>query len=171
MCRRASERTPLRGRHQCAAGGRPNTIECGPGLTLRSILETKMLGVRAIGGGGRALDGVPDGYPGISVEKSVKRRGKHTCAVARALAFHYVCLSWSPSLALEVTGDLDKEDRRAVSNGYDLGAGFTRCDGGVDKRLHEEGFRQLSPSYLRRDRSHVGARLGWSVVPLECRAA
>jgi hypothetical protein len=39
-----------------------------------------------------------------------------------------------------VTGDLDKEDRRAGGRGYDLGAGFTGCGGGIDERPREEGF-------------------------------
>jgi hypothetical protein len=39
-----------------------------------------------------------------------------------------------------VTVDLDKEERRAGRSGNDLGAGLTRCDGGVDKRLREKGF-------------------------------
>jgi hypothetical protein len=38
-----------------------------------------------------------------------------------------------------VTGDLDKEERRVGGSGYDLGAGFTRCDGGINERLREEG--------------------------------
>jgi hypothetical protein len=36
--------------------------------------------------------------------------------------------------------DLDKEERRAGKSGNELGAGLTRCDGGVDKRLREKGF-------------------------------
>jgi hypothetical protein len=39
-----------------------------------------------------------------------------------------------------VTGDLDKEDRCVGGRGYDLGAGFTGCGGGVDERPREEGF-------------------------------
>jgi hypothetical protein len=38
-----------------------------------------------------------------------------------------------------VTGDIDKEERRAMRSGYDLQAGSTGCEGGVDKRLREEG--------------------------------
>jgi hypothetical protein len=45
-----------------------------------------------------------------------------------------------------VTGDLDKEDRRVGRRGYDLGAGFTGCGGGIDERQREEGFfASLSP--------------------------
>jgi hypothetical protein len=45
-----------------------------------------------------------------------------------------------------MTGDLDNEELRAGRSGNDLGVGFTRCDGGVDKRLREEGlFVSLSP--------------------------
>jgi hypothetical protein len=45
-----------------------------------------------------------------------------------------------------VTGDLDKEDRRVGGRGYDLGAGFTRCGGGIDERPREEVFfPSLSP--------------------------
>jgi hypothetical protein len=45
-----------------------------------------------------------------------------------------------------VTGDLDKEDRRVGGRGYDLGAGFTGCGGGIDERLPEEGVSaSLSP--------------------------
>jgi hypothetical protein len=54
---------------------------------------------------------------------------------ARGLAFHYVCVFQSPTHVLEVTGELDKEERRAGRSGNDLGAGFTRCDDGVEKRL------------------------------------
>jgi hypothetical protein len=45
-----------------------------------------------------------------------------------------------------VTGDLDKEERRAGRSGNDLGAGSTECDGGINERLREEGFfANLSP--------------------------
>jgi hypothetical protein len=45
-----------------------------------------------------------------------------------------------------VTGDLDKEERRAGGGGNDLGAASTGCDGGVDKPLREEGLLTcLSP--------------------------
>jgi hypothetical protein len=45
-----------------------------------------------------------------------------------------------------VTGDLVKEDRRVGGRGYDLGAGFTGCGGGIDERSCEEVFfATLSP--------------------------
>jgi hypothetical protein len=47
---------------------------------------------------------------------------------------------------LEVTGDLDKEERRAGRSGIDLGAGLTGFEGGINERLREEGFSaSLSP--------------------------
>ena len=56
-----------------------------------------------------------------------------------------MCLA-PPPPALEVTGDLDKEDRRVGGRGYDLGAGFTGCGGRIDERPSEEGFfASLSP--------------------------
>ena len=42
----------------------------------------------------------------------------------RAPHFFYVCVSRSPSHALEVTGDLDKEDRRVGGRGKTLGRGL-----------------------------------------------
>jgi hypothetical protein len=63
-----------------------------------------------------------------------------------SVSFFYVCVSRSPPLSLEVTGDLDKEDRRVGGRGYDLGAGFAGCDGGIDERPREEVFfANLSP--------------------------
>jgi hypothetical protein len=51
-----------------------------------------------------------------------------------------------PLPALEVTGDLDKGDRRVGRRGNDLGAGLTGCGGGIDERPREEGlFASLSP--------------------------
>jgi hypothetical protein len=58
-------------------------------------------------GGGRTAKGVPENWT------KGKKRGKHKGAEARTLAFQDVCLSRPPPHALEVTGDLDKEDRRA----------------------------------------------------------
>ena len=55
-------------------------------------------------------------------------------------------MSRPPPLVLEVTGDLDKDDRRVGGRGYDFGAGFTGCGGGIDERPREEGFfASLSP--------------------------
>jgi hypothetical protein len=45
-----------------------------------------------------------------------------------------------PPHALEVTGGLDQEENRDKRSGYDLGAGFTGCDGGIDERPCEEVF-------------------------------
>jgi hypothetical protein len=57
----------------------------------------------------------------------------------------FVCLA-PPPLALEVTGDLYKEEIRAGRSVNDLGAGFTGCGGGIDERPREEGFSaSLSP--------------------------
>jgi hypothetical protein len=42
-----------------------------------------------------------------------------------------------------MTGDLDKEERRAGRSGNALGAGFTDYDGGVDKRLREDEFSPI----------------------------
>jgi hypothetical protein len=39
-----------------------------------------------------------------------------------------------------VTGDLDKEERRAGRSGNNLGAGLTGFDGGINERLREEGL-------------------------------
>jgi hypothetical protein len=52
----------------------------------------------------------------------MKMRAKNTRVEARALAFHSVCMSRSPTLALELTGDFDKEERHA---GRSDGAGTT----------------------------------------------
>jgi hypothetical protein len=51
-----------------------------------------------------------------------------------------VVVSVPPPPALEVTGDLDKEERREWRSGNDLGTELTGFDGGVDKRPHEEGY-------------------------------
>jgi hypothetical protein len=91
--------------------------------------------------------------------------GENPGAEARAPAFPFVCVSRSPPPAMEVTGDLDKEESRAGRSGNDLGTGFTEWGGGIDERPREEGFFcQPFPSYLRQDRSHTGARLGWPVA-------
>jgi hypothetical protein len=47
-----------------------------------------------------------------------------------------------------VTGDLDKEESRDGRSGYDLGAGLTGCDGGIDERPRKEVFSaRLSPHF------------------------
>jgi hypothetical protein len=38
-----------------------------------------------------------------------------------------------------VTGDLDKEERRAGRSGNDLGTGLTGFEGGINERPREEG--------------------------------
>jgi hypothetical protein len=54
----------------------------------------------------------------------------------------------SPPPALEVTGDLDEEESRDGRMSYDLGAGPTGFDGGIDERLREEGlFASLSSPF------------------------
>jgi hypothetical protein len=54
-----------------------------------------------------------------------------------------------PPLALDVTGDLDKEDSRDGRSGYDIGGGLTGCDGGIDKRPREEViFGSPSPPFF-----------------------
>jgi hypothetical protein len=65
------------------------------------------------------------------------------------------------------------DDRRVGRHGNDLGAGLTGCGGGIDERPREEGFFAFNPfpSYLRQDRTHAEARLGWPVVPPERRPA
>jgi hypothetical protein len=56
-----------------------------------------------------------------------------------------MCVS-VPPLAREVTGDLDKEDRRVGRRGNHPEAGLTGCGGGIDERPREEGlFASLSP--------------------------
>jgi hypothetical protein len=43
-----------------------------------------------------------------------------------------------PPTALEVAGDLDKEERHDGRSDSDLGTGLTGCDGGIDERPREE---------------------------------
>jgi hypothetical protein len=72
--------------------------------------------------------------------------GEISRAEAGAPIFSMSCVSRSPPPALEVTGDLDKEDRCVGGCGNDLGAGPTGCGGGIDERPREEGvFAGLSP--------------------------
>jgi hypothetical protein len=69
-----------------------------------------------------------------------------------------------------VTGDLDKEESRDGRSGYDLGAGLTGCDGGVDGRPREEDFfASLSPPFS--GKTEVMRELGWPVDPLDRRSA
>jgi hypothetical protein len=63
------------------------------------------------------------------------RGNKHVRRRERYFFTMIVCLGPPHTPALEVTGDLNKEERRAGMRGNDLGAGVSRCGGGVDKRL------------------------------------
>jgi hypothetical protein len=117
-----------------------------------------LLGGRAIKGGRvRAQVGLPNKYPGTRHRKNRGNKRGNPCAEARAPVFPFVCVSRSPPPALEVTWDLDKEDRRVGRRGNDLGAWFTGYGGGIDEQPREEAFL---PAYLRLDRSHARARLG-----------
>jgi hypothetical protein len=93
--------------------------------------------------------------------------------------FFYARVSRSPLPALEVLGDLDKEDSRVGRRGNDLGAGRTGCGGGIDERPREEGyFASLSPpifgqtevsrelDWLARRPSRTPTRLGRSAPPV-----
>jgi hypothetical protein len=47
-----------------------------------------------------------------------------------------------------VTEDLDYEKSRDERKSYDLGAGLTGCDGGIDEQPCEDGFfASLSPPF------------------------
>jgi hypothetical protein len=72
--------------------------------------------------------------------------GENSGAEAGAPIFSILCVSVPPPHALEVTGDLAKEDRRFGGRGNEIGAGLTGCGGEIDKRPREEGFfASLSP--------------------------
>jgi hypothetical protein len=48
-----------------------------------------------------------------------------------------------------VTGDLDHEESRDGRSGYDLEAGLSGCDGGIDERPREEDlFASSSPPFF-----------------------
>jgi hypothetical protein len=97
-----------------------------------------LLGGRAIKGGRvRADVGLPKRCPGTKQRKTGEVSGKNPYAETRAPDFLTVYVSRSLPPTLEVTGDLDKEDRRVERSGYDLGAGTTGCDGGINERLRE----------------------------------
>jgi hypothetical protein len=66
-------------------------------------------------------------------------RVRNPNAVARPPTLHYASVFVPPTCPRR-DGDVDKEECRAGRSGNDLGAGSTVCDGGVDKRLREEGF-------------------------------
>jgi hypothetical protein len=72
--------------------------------------------------------------------------GKNPSAEAGEPAFPSVYESRSAPPTLEVTGDLDKAQRRVGRSGNDMGAEPTGCDGGINERIREEGFSAgLSP--------------------------
>jgi hypothetical protein len=76
-------------------------------------------------------------------EREESKRGGRSDSFSLYL---HVLVPHSPPHALKVTGDLDKEERRAGRSGNDLGAGLTRFDGGINERPREEGFSvSLSP--------------------------
>jgi hypothetical protein len=79
-------------------------------------------------------------YPGTKQKETGEMSGKNLGAEARAPVFVCVYVSRSPLHALEVTGDLDKEERRVGKSGNDLGAGSPGCDVEINERLREEGF-------------------------------
>jgi hypothetical protein len=89
--------------------------------------------------------GLHDRYPGTIQRKSGEISTKIPHAEAGAQDILSVRVSWSSPPALEVTGDLDKEERRVGRSGYDLGAGSTGCNGGINERLREGGVASLSP--------------------------
>jgi hypothetical protein len=134
--------------------------------------QQRMLGGRAIRGG-RVWPhaGLIDRYPGTRQRKNRgNERGKFRRG-GRSASFFYVCVSRFPPPALDVTGDLDKEDRRVGRRGNDLGGGLTGCGGRIDEHPREEGFFASLFLPIWQDRSQAGARLGWPVVPPERRPA
>jgi hypothetical protein len=127
--------------------------------------QKKLLGGRAIKGGegyGRRSDyqtctRVP--YKGRTGEMS----GESPCAEARAPVCSSFCVSRPPPPALEVTGDLDTEERRVDSSGNDLGAGLRDAAAGSTSYYHvKRGFlpalepqigHQLQHRFLKEVRS------------------
>jgi hypothetical protein len=88
-------------------------------------------------GEGTARVGLPDRYRlpyNRGNERGSSRRG------GRSASFPCVCVSRPHPLALEVTGGLDKAERRVGRSGNELGAGSTGCDDGINERLREEEF-------------------------------
>jgi hypothetical protein len=84
-----------------------NIRECESGSARRLALETRVLDGRAIGGWRvRPLADFPDIFTGTIHEKPGKWPEKSFIAATGALALS-VWQSWSPSLALQVTGDFD----------------------------------------------------------------
>jgi hypothetical protein len=70
----------------------------------------------------------------------------------------YVFSFGSPMPTLQAKGALDKVDCRTGRSGNTLEVGRSRCNGGIDKRLREEGFfifAVLPLTILRRDRSRA----------------
>jgi hypothetical protein len=114
-------------------------------------LETRVLDGGANGRlRARSLAAFPDTYPGTRTGKTGETMAEKTFQRGGRSASFFVSLSRSPPHALEVTGDLDKEERRVGRRGYDLRAGLTGCDGGIDEPPREEGlslaFPLLSPA-------------------------
>jgi hypothetical protein len=57
-----------------------------------------------------------------------------------------------------MTGDLDYDESHDGRSGYDLGAGCTGCDGGIEKKPREEiFFASLSPPLS-------GMKVTWELV-------
>jgi hypothetical protein len=111
------------------------------------MFQQRLLGGRAIRGGTvRTQAGLPDRYPGTRQKKNQgNERGKFRRG-GRSAHFFYVYVSRSPPpLALEVTGDLDKEDRRVGGCGGDHGGAYGM--GRRDRRATTQGgfFASLSP--------------------------
>jgi hypothetical protein len=78
--------------------------------------------------------------PGYHTEKYRRNEREKSKRGGKSASFSLgLCVSVTPP-PLEVTGDLDKEERRVGRSGNDLGAGPMECDGGINERLREEGF-------------------------------
>jgi hypothetical protein len=62
--------------------------------------------------------------------------------------FSSVWQSWSPHLPSRRRRTATRRKSRVGRSGYDLGAGLTGCDGGIDDQPREEGFlASLSPPF------------------------
>jgi hypothetical protein len=96
--------------------------------------------------GGRAIKGgrvrAQDNHTGTRLRdrgKTGEMSRENPCAEVLAPDFPSVYVSRSPPPALEVTGDLDKEEGSRRWARLRPWGGATRCDGGVDERPREEG--------------------------------
>jgi hypothetical protein len=76
--------------------------------------------------------------------------GEYPGAEGGALVFPFVCVSYSPrpTLALEVTGYLDKEQRRVGGRGNDLGAELRDAAAGSTSDHVRRGFLPAFPLRL-----------------------